>query len=150
MTKTQYYCASSLDGYIAETDDTIDWLLKYEGSFDGEGVEPIKGSYQRYYEGVGALVMGSATYEFVLGTGHWHYEGLPAWVFTSRDLPVMEGADIRFASGPVAPHHTEMTAAAIISSWRSGTVALTILTSTSSPAGLGRSRELRTQVGLPL
>ena len=68
MTKTQYYCASTLDGYIAESDDTIDWLLKYEGSFEGDGVEPIKGSYDRFYEGVGALVMGSVTYEFVLGT----------------------------------------------------------------------------------
>ncbi len=44
--------------------------------------------------------------------GSWPYEGLPAWVFTSRELPVIEGADIRFASGPVAPHHAEMTAAA--------------------------------------
>jgi hypothetical protein len=24
--KTVYYCAASLDGYIAETDDTIAWL----------------------------------------------------------------------------------------------------------------------------
>ena len=66
MSKTQYYCASTLDGYIAEADDTLDWLLKYEGSFEGEGVEPIKGSYDRFYEGVGALVMGSVTYEFIL------------------------------------------------------------------------------------
>ena len=26
----------------------------------------MKGSYDRFYEGVGALVMGSATYEFIL------------------------------------------------------------------------------------
>ncbi len=62
MSKTQYYCASSLDGYIAESDDTIDWLQKYEGSYEGEGAEPMKGSYDRFYEDVGALVMGSATY----------------------------------------------------------------------------------------
>ena len=39
-------------------------------------------------------------------------DALPAGVFTSRELPVMEGADIRVASGPVAPHHAERTAAA--------------------------------------
>jgi hypothetical protein len=29
MSRTQYYCAASLDGYIAEADDTLDWLLTY-------------------------------------------------------------------------------------------------------------------------
>ena len=56
--------------------------------------------------------MGSATYEFILGVDSWPYEGLPTWVFTSRELPAMEGADIRFANGAVAPHHAEMAAAA--------------------------------------
>ena len=55
MSKTQYYCAASLDGYIAEADDTLGWLLNYEGSFDGEHVEPGPmsdgGSYARFYEG---------------------------------------------------------------------------------------------------
>ena len=88
MTKTQYYCAASLDGFIAESDDTLDWLMKYEGSFEGDA-EPIKGAYDRYYEGVGALIMGSVTYEFVLDLGRgWPYEGKPVWVLTTRDLPV--------------------------------------------------------------
>ena len=39
MSRAQYYCAASLDGYIAEADDSLDWLLDYEGSFEGEGVE---------------------------------------------------------------------------------------------------------------
>ena len=43
MGRTQYYCATSLDGYIAEADDTLDWLTKYEGSFEGDDAEPIKG-----------------------------------------------------------------------------------------------------------
>ena len=81
MGKTQYYCAASLDGFIAESDDTLNWLTKYEGSFDGEGAEPMKGSYDRFYEGVGALVMGSATYQFVLDeVSKWPYEGKPTWV----------------------------------------------------------------------
>ena len=62
----------------------------------GDGVEPIKGSYDRYYEGVGALVMGSVTYEFVLFAheakgGKWPYKGKPTWVLSSRDLPQASG-----------------------------------------------------------
>ncbi len=118
MSKSQYYCAASLDGYIAESDDTLEWLMKYEGSFEGEGVEPGKGSFQRFYDGVGALVMGSATYEFVLAHeaagGEWPYKGKPTWILTSRDLRRLEGdgVDIRFAAAAVADLYDEMIGAA--------------------------------------
>ncbi len=121
MNRTQYYCASSLDGYIAETDDTIGWLVGYEGRFDRdhvEHVEPVEDAYDHYYEGVGALAMGSATYEFVLGElaggGEWPYKGKPTWVLTSRDLPRPDGddVDVRIASAPVGELHEEMIDAA--------------------------------------
>jgi dihydrofolate reductase len=109
---TQYYLAQSLDGYLAEADGGIDWLEDYEGQATVTGSELIDGTYDEFIRGVGALAMGSATYEFLLGVESWPYEGMPAWVFSSRELPGMEGADIRCASGPVAPHHAEMVAAA--------------------------------------
>lgn len=118
MSKTQYYCASSLDGFIAETDDTLDWLIKYQGSFDGERVEPIKGSYERFYDGVGAVVMGSVTYEFVLDepslAGDWPYKDKPAWVLTSRELPEPdgEGVDVRLRSGEVPDLYDDMVTSA--------------------------------------
>ena len=118
MTRTQYYCAASLDGFIAESDDTLDWLMKYEGSFEGDGVEPMKGSYDRWYDGIGAIVMGSVTYEFILGHmaatgGEWAYEGKPTWVLTTRDLPRPEGegVDVRFANAAVADLYDEMIGA---------------------------------------
>ena len=121
MNRTQYYCASSLDGYIAEADDTIGWLVGYEGRFDRdhvEHVEPVEDAYDRYYAGVGALAMGSATYEFILsemaGGGEWPYKGKPTWVFTSRDLPRPDGddVDVRIANAPVSELHEEMIDAA--------------------------------------
>jgi dihydrofolate reductase len=115
LTRTQYYCATSLDGFIAESDDTLRWLTEYDGSFDGPGAEPMKGSYDRFYEGVGSLVMGSTTYEFVLDElTEWPYAGKPTWILTSRDLPKPEGeeVDIRFASGDVRDLHPQMVAAA--------------------------------------
>jgi dihydrofolate reductase len=118
MSRAQYYCASSLDGCIAEADDTLEWLLGYEGRFEGDGVEPIEGAYERYYDGVGALVMGSTTYEFILRElaegKEWPYKGKPAWVLTSRELPRPEGEDVdlRFVGAKVSDLHAEMIAAA--------------------------------------
>jgi dihydrofolate reductase len=122
LSKTQYYCAASLDGYIAEADDGLDWLLGYEGSFEGAAAEPGPqgdgGPYERFYEGIGALVSGSATYEFVLDHlgegGEWPYAGKPYWVLSSRDLPVPEGeaVDVRVVDAKVAELHKEMVTAA--------------------------------------
>lgn len=114
MSKAQYYCAASLDGYIAEADDTLDWLMKYEGSFEGEA-EPIKGAYERFYDGVGALIMGSVTYQFVLDLEReWPYKGKPTWILTTRDLPKPEGegVDVRFANTKVRDLYDELIAAA--------------------------------------
>ena len=121
MSRTQYYCAATLDGYIADPDDGIDWLMGYEGSYEGEGAEPGPmsdgGSYDRFYEGVGALVSGSTTYEFVIdhlgSEGEWPYAGKPYWVLSSRELPQPPGDhDVRIVQAEVTEVHEEMVAAA--------------------------------------
>jgi dihydrofolate reductase len=123
MTRTQYYCAATLDGFIAESDDSLDWLMGYEGSFEGEDAEPSPmsdgGAYERFYAEVGALVSGSATYEFVLDHlgegGTWPYAGKPYWVLSSRDLarpPGGEDVDVRIVDGRVPDLFDEMAASA--------------------------------------
>jgi dihydrofolate reductase len=122
VSKTQYYCAASLDGYIAEADDSLAWLLNYEGSFEGDGVESGPrgegGAYERFYEGVGALISGATTYEFVLDhlaeDSEWPYKGKPCWVLSSRDLPVPKGkeVDVRIVNAKVADLYDQMITAA--------------------------------------
>jgi dihydrofolate reductase len=122
VSKTQYYCAASLDGYIAEADDSLAWLLDYEGSFEGDGVEPGPmsdgGSYERFYGGVGALISGATTYEFVLDhlaeDSEWPYKGKRCWVLSSRDLPVPKGEeiDVRIVNARVADLYDQLIAAA--------------------------------------
>lgn len=124
MATTVYYCASSLDGYLAEADDSLDWLLNYQGTFEYEAAEsdPMSegGGYERFYEGVGALVMGSVTYEWIIdhldvaGGGEWPYRGKRCWVLSSRELPLPEGdgVDVRIVSAPVGELYSEMAAAA--------------------------------------
>jgi dihydrofolate reductase len=118
VTRTVYYCATTLDGFIAEADDTLDWLTGYDGSLEGTDVEPVEGGYDEFYERVGALVLGSVTYEWLLehvvSGGEWPYRGRPTWVLSSRDLPrpADAEADVRIVAAAVADLHAEMLAAA--------------------------------------
>src|ERR1700743_1728530 len=110
--KTQYYTAASLDGFIADRRNSLDWLFQF-------GTE-MTTDYPEFIKDVGALVMGSTTYEWILehhirpGSDRerpWDY-AQPTWVMTSRTLAGVRDADIRFASGDVGRVHAEMTAAA--------------------------------------
>jgi dihydrofolate reductase len=110
--KTQYFTATSLDGYIATEDDSIDWLFPL-GDINDTG-------YSKFIAHVGALAMGSSTYEWMLRHAEkvseeagspWPYSQ-PTWVFTHRELPIFANADVRFTSGDVRPVHAEMLAAA--------------------------------------
>ncbi len=112
--RTVYYAAMSLDGYIAEPEERLGWLTNFEGagSAIGEG-DPTGDSYEAFFEGIGALTMGSKTYEFLVRENVWPYGDMPAWVYTSRELPPIEKAGgLRFASGDVAADHAEQIEAA--------------------------------------
>lgn len=112
--RCQYYLAQTLDGYLAESDGGLDWLLRFEGETEVDASEATDGAYDSFFADVGALAMGSATYEFVLAAelDSWPYPSTPSWVFTSRELPVPDGADVRFARGPVGPVYEQIRAAA--------------------------------------
>ncbi|MBP7147535.1 MAG: dihydrofolate reductase [Acidobacteria bacterium] len=110
--KTQYYTAASLDGFIADAENSLDWLFQFD--------EPGNAGYPDFIREVGALAMGSTTYEWLLRheifpegrePKPWFYEQ-PTWVFTSRRLREVHGADIRFVRGDVEPVHRDMAAAA--------------------------------------
>src|SRR5688572_26385320 len=97
--RTQYYTASSLDGFIATEDHSLEWLFQLGDVNDT--------SYPRFIQEVGALAMGSSTYEWMLrhvikvdsaSPGRWPYEQ-PTWVFSSREQPALPDADIRFVRG---------------------------------------------------
>jgi len=110
--KTQYYTATSIDGYIADEENSLDWLFQF-----GE-VESMKDDYPRFIGQVGALTMGSTTYEWILAHLHllehpekWPYN-VPVWVFSHRELPAVDRANIRFVQGDVVPVHAEMVNAA--------------------------------------
>jgi dihydrofolate reductase len=115
MTRAVFYTATTLNGFLADDHDSLDWLFAAPG---GEGGDD---DFPQFLAGMGVLVQGSSTYRWVLEhedlVAHpekWpgYYGDRPTWVFTSREQPVVPGVDIRFASGDVREAWPEIRAAA--------------------------------------
>ncbi|MBD3756545.1 MULTISPECIES: dihydrofolate reductase family protein [Microbacterium] len=94
--------ATSLNGWIADEENSLAWLFAVDG-----GMEPDP----TLVPDAAVLVMGSTTYEWVLGESDilahpekWRefHGDRPTFVFTTRELPKPDGADITFVSGSVA------------------------------------------------
>ncbi|WP_127125522.1 dihydrofolate reductase family protein [Georgenia sp. SYP-B2076] len=115
MARVIYNAAATLNGFIADDEDSLSWLFAVESAG-----APDNAAFLR---GIGALVMGSTTYEWVLREerilerpGRWqeleYVGGRPAFVFTTRRLPTPEGADVRLVRGAVADRLPDLAAAA--------------------------------------
>lgn len=112
---TIFNTAATLDGYLATTDHSLDWLFEVPGSTEAES------GIGDFLATIGVLAMGSSTYEWVVRhekltekpeTWREWYGDRPTWVFTHRDLPVVAGADIRFTQDDVRDVHAQMVEAA--------------------------------------
>lgn len=105
MSRIVYNTATSINGFIADENNSLAWL--FEVPTDEASMARLAPPDSP------VIVMGSTTYEWLLAEedllAHpekWQgfYAGKAVFVFTSRDLPVPEGAEITFLSGPVAQH----------------------------------------------
>lgn len=85
----------SLDGFVARSDESVDWM-KSKYTFDpGEVLRPEQ--ITTFLDSIDCYVMGSRTYELALKLG-WPYGDKPVYVFTSRNLQ-SSNENIRFVSG---------------------------------------------------
>lgn len=103
MSRILFDTATTINGWIADENNSLAWLFAVDnGEHPDEGLFPSSAT---------VMVEGSTTYEWVLAESDilanpekWRefHGDRPAFVFTTRELPVPEGADIRFVSGEVA------------------------------------------------
>jgi dihydrofolate reductase len=113
MVRVVYFTACTIDGYIADADNSLQWL------FDTPHDESDDGGWEAFISRIGPMAMGATTYQWCLDhddllnhPDKWqgYYGDRPTWVFTHRDLPAIPGADLRFVSGAVRPVYDEMVA----------------------------------------
>jgi dihydrofolate reductase len=108
VTKVQYFTACTVDGYIADSNNSLDWL--YEVPHDEED-----SFWDGWFPSVGGLVMGATTYEWMLehgGPDSWrrYYGERPGWIFTHRELPSIPEVEIAFVEGDVGPVFEDIAA----------------------------------------
>lgn len=105
MARILFDTATTLNGFIADEENSLDWLFAVDGGEDpDDGLFPSEAA---------VLVEGSTTYRWLLDQENvlahpekWRefHGDKPVFVFTRRDLPKPEGADITFLSGSVPVH----------------------------------------------
>jgi len=114
MGAVQYFTATTLDGFIADQNNSLDWLFEAPHSDDDR-------FWEEWFPSVGVLLMGATTYEWMVDhhgiaeSDEWWREAYgdrPAWVFTHRELPPVPGVDVTFVAGDVRPAHEQAAAKA--------------------------------------
>ncbi|PWT94987.1 MAG: dihydrofolate reductase [Bacteroidetes bacterium] len=94
MGKIILHIATSIDGFIADEQGGVSWLDDYmkDGEDYGMGA---------FFKSVDKCIMGSKSYEFMLSFNYW-YPDMAGYIFTTRNLKKMEGAEINFCQGDPA------------------------------------------------
>lgn len=97
--RASVFIATSLDGYIAREDGSIDWLLQANQQVPaGEDC-----GYQAFMDSVDTLVMGRKTFEQVLGFDPWPYAGKRVVVLSHRGVAVPDTLRTTVSVSAAAP-----------------------------------------------
>ena len=102
-----YFTASSLDGFVVDDAGSLDWLTSRAIDPDG----PF--GYRAFAEGIGALVMGATTYEWIVANepGEWMYSQ-PTWVLIHRPQIIDPTHPVTAFGGAVGDLHPHLVEAA--------------------------------------
>jgi dihydrofolate reductase len=77
LIKGSVFVGTSLDGFIARKDGSVDFLSP-------AGDEPH--GYEEFITTIDALVMGRNTYDFIIDYGEWPYGNMPVFVLSSGEI----------------------------------------------------------------
>ncbi|WP_144512218.1 dihydrofolate reductase family protein [Bacillus sp. FJAT-22090] len=87
------FIATSLDGYIATKDESLEWLFNVEGEGDN--------GYSQFYNTIDTVLMGKKTYDWIMKheTGEFPYKNKECFVFTRSTIEHTE--DVKFINGNI-------------------------------------------------
>ncbi|WP_391559170.1 dihydrofolate reductase family protein [Robertmurraya sp.] len=111
--KVVLFIATSLDGYIATNEESLDWLFQVEGEGDN--------GYSEFYETVDTILMGRRTFDWVMNqvNGQFPYVGKESFVFSRSKQPVHD-QHVKFVADDVIPFINKLKAQQGKSIWLVG------------------------------
>ncbi len=89
MKKVILYIAMSLDGYIADKQGGVSWLV-------GENMDIQPSSYDEFIKTIDTVIMGYNSYNQIaneLSPDNWAYEGMMTYVLTNRNMNSRKGIE---------------------------------------------------------
>jgi len=87
MRKIKLFIASSMDGYIAKEDGSVNWLPENTDS-----------GYDQFYNSIDTVLMGKKTYEQILTFGKFPYKDKTSYVFTRNPNQKKKDENVEFVS----------------------------------------------------
>jgi len=87
LRKIKLFIASSLDGYIAKEDGSVDWLPQSKDS-----------GYDYFYKSIDTVLMGKKTYEQILTFGKYPYKDKISYVFTRNPNQKKKDENVEYTS----------------------------------------------------
>lgn len=94
MRKIILYVAASLDGYMADSQKSVNWIKGQDDTAE------MQDTFTPFFASVDTVIMGRTTYEQIvteLSPEKWPYSSAMTYVLTHRPMADAEG--IRFTSG---------------------------------------------------
>lgn len=107
--KFAVFIGTSLDGFIAREDGSIDWLIKANQLVPkGEDC-----GYADFMKSVDAILMGRKTFQTALGFDTWPYGDMPVYILSRSisELPSTVPASVQLIQGQVADISKQIAAA---------------------------------------
>ena len=80
--KVTLFIAMSLDGYIADSDEKVDWLVGHDKNIENMEV------YNSFIKNIDTVIMGWKTYHQIiteLSPNEWVYEGMTSYILTHQN-----------------------------------------------------------------
>lgn len=92
--KIVLFIASSLDGYIASKDESLEWLFKVEGEGDN--------GFTEFYQTIDTIIMGKRTYDWIIKEiEDFPYETKECYVYTRSSYQDTE--NVKFINEDIHP-----------------------------------------------
>lgn len=105
------YIATSVDGFIADTDGSLDWLNTPTNESQVEGEDY---GFSEFLKSVDVIIMGRTTFEVVIGFGPeaWAYGEIPMVVWTRHTAESVEERFPKWVPKTVRVHSSAVSASA--------------------------------------